>query len=79
MTIRVFGPLLCGGLLMLATSTASFAVEKKDQTTSPTPAPSLTTVKSSKSNTSDRMGGGGGGKGAAGRSVSDQPGGDKKN
>jgi hypothetical protein len=54
MTIRLFGALLCGAALILATQTD--------------PA-QATTVKSSKSNTSDRMGGGGG-KGVASRAKS---------
>lgn len=62
MTVRFIGPLLCGGLLLVATS--SFAGGKISDNESPRPQ-DRTTVKSSKSNTSDRMGGGGGGKGAS--------------
>ena len=56
MTIRAFGALLCGAVLVLATQTDLAQAQSASQ---------ATTVKSSKSNQSERMGGGKGAGSAA--------------
>ena len=78
MIIRFIGPLLCGGLLALATiaiaapsiASAETVVIKRGGGAAPNgfvgypyTGGAGATVKSNKSNTSDRIGGGGGGKG----------------
>ena len=63
MIFRAIGLLLCGGLLVLATTTASLAASKKGLNKTEC-APGVLTCRKAGKEQLDRMGGGGGGKGA---------------